>query len=191
SNGEKMVTSSGITGTGLHLAAAGARGVHVKDVGETLEAVRAVAGDETFQLFDAGIVAGWRHLFHAAVNAYNALSTGEAVSKSLDVETLLYASCQDQISKAFDLMGLNPDVHEVAALVFSEDKSVAEGTASLIVESLGVVDDSVLAVTPNKFSKLKKVFEVGDEALEAVGGNPYDALTSLVIEKGALLPLRR
>ena len=186
-----MVTFSGITGTAWHVAVAGARGVHLKDVDETLEAVRAVAGDETFQLFDAEMVAGWRHLFHAAVNACNALSTGVAVSKSLDVETLLYASCQDQISKAFDLMGLNPDVHEVAALVFSEDKSVAEGTTSLIAESLGAVDDSVLAVTPKKFSTLKKVFEVGDEALEAVGGNPYDALTSLVIEKGALLPLRR
>jgi len=88
-------------------------------------------------------------------------------------------------------MGLGPQVRNVAILVLSEDPSEAGSLAAEIAERLGVQDDGVLDVTPEKYERLKEVFDVSDEALAAVGGFPYEALTSLVVEKGALLPLRR
>ncbi|HUV54628.1 MAG TPA: KEOPS complex subunit Cgi121 [Candidatus Krumholzibacteriaceae bacterium] len=186
-----MVRTRRVTDTALHVAVTGARGVDVGDVDATLDEVRQLAGDAAFQLFDAEMVAGWRHLFHAAVNATLATQQGSAISKSLDVETILYASCQDQISKAFTLMGLSLHVKNVGILVISEDLLEAERLAAEIAEHLGSPDDEVLDVTSGKFERLKDVFEVGDEALATVGSDPYEALTSLIVEKGALLPLRR
>jgi len=186
-----MVRTGRVTDTALHVSVTGARGVEVRDVDATLDEVRQLAGNATFQLFDADTVAGWRHLFHAAVNAIYAIQNGLAVSKSVDVETILYASCQDQISKAFTLMGLSPEVKNVGVLVISRDSSEAEGLAAEITQHLGTPDDEVLDVTPEKFERLKDVFDVGDDPLAAVGGDPYEALTSLIVEKGALLPLRR
>ena len=43
----------------------------------------------------------------AAVNAARSTETGLAVSKSITVEALLYASAQDQITKALARMGVN------------------------------------------------------------------------------------
>lgn len=186
-----MVRTRRVTDTALHVAVAGARGVDVRDVDATLDEVRQLVGDAAFQLFDAEMVAGWRHLYHAAVNAALAIQRGSAISKSVDVETILYASCQDQISKAFTLMGLSPQVKNVGVLVISEDPSEAERLAAEIARHLGSPDDEVLDVTPEKFERLKGVFDVNDEALATVGGDPYEALTSLIVEKGALLPLRR
>ncbi len=186
-----MVRKRRVTDTALHVAVAGARGVEVVDVDATLEGIRRLAGDTAFQLFDAEMVAGWRHLFHAAVNAALATQHGSAVSNSVDVETLLYASCQDQISKAFTLMGLSPHVKNVGVLVISEDSAEAERLATEIAEHIGSPDDTVLDMTPEKFERLRAVFEVSDEALAAVGGDPYESLTSLIVEMGALLPLRR
>jgi tRNA threonylcarbamoyladenosine modification (KEOPS) complex Cgi121 subunit len=186
-----MVKTRRLTEAALYVAVAGARGVEVMDTDATLDMVRRLIGDSVFQLFDAEMVAGWRHLFHAAVNAVHATRRGSAVSNSVEVESMLYASCQDQISKAFTLMGLSPRVKNVAVLVLSEDPSEAESLAAEIAESLGSPDDGVMDVMPDKFKRLKDVFEVGDEALATVGGDPYEALTSLIVEKGALLPLRR
>ncbi len=186
-----MVKTYRLTEADIHVALAGARGVDVGDVDAALETVRRLSGGSAFQLFDAGMVAGWRHLFHAAVNAVHATRGGSAISNSVEVESMLYASCQDQISKAFTLMGLGPQVRNVAILVLSEDPSEAGSLAAEIAERLGVQDDGVLDVTPEKYERLKEVFDVSDEALAAVGGFPYEALTSLVVEKGALLPLRR
>lgn len=186
-----MVRTRGLFESSLHVAVAGARGVEVGDVDSTLDKVRRIAGGAAFQLFDADMVAGWRHLFHAAVNAVHATRCGTAISNSVEVEAMLYASCQDQISRAFTVMGLSPLVKNVAILVLSEDPEEAERLASEIAEHLGQPDDGVLDVTPEKYARLMDVFEVGEEALAAVGGDTYEALTSLVVEKGALLPLRR
>jgi tRNA threonylcarbamoyladenosine modification (KEOPS) complex Cgi121 subunit len=186
-----MVRTRRVTDTALHVAVTGTRGVEVGDVDATLDEVRRLAGDTAFQLFDADMVAGWRHLFFAAVNAIYAIQNCSAVSKSVDMETILYASCQDQISKAFTLMGLSQQVKNVGVLVISEDSAEAERIATEIAEHIGSPDDTVLDVTQEKFERLRAVFEVGDEALTTVGGDPYEALTSLIVEKGALLPLRR
>ena len=180
-----------ITGSDLHVAIAGARGVRVDVVDDVLRLVQEAAGGHTFQLFDAGMVAGWRHLYHAAVNAAKAVESGTAVSKGLDVETLLYATYQDQIAKAFLLMGVSRSTRAAAVVVFGRDPDAVTGTAHRAAGALGEQDDGVLQVDEAKFGRLRKVFEVSDASLEAVGGDPHKALTSLIVEKGALLTLRR
>jgi tRNA threonylcarbamoyladenosine modification (KEOPS) complex Cgi121 subunit len=186
-----LVKTHRISGTDLYVAVTGVRGVHIKNIDETLKKIQSEHPGTIFQLFDADKVAGERHIYFAAVNAVDAQSKGSAISRRLDVETLLYASCQDQISKALKLMGVTNKTRRVAVLVFGESESEAVRVAEGITDVLGELDDDVLKVTPEKYELLKKAYGVSEESIKTVGLEPNDALTSLIIEKGALMPILR
>ena len=79
----------------------------------------------------------------------------------------------------------------VALLVFAESRVEAEGALTGISSVIGVPDDSVLEVSGEKRVELKSVFGVSDAELGAVRGPAEEALTKLIVERGALLPLRR
>ncbi|MDP7207194.1 MAG: hypothetical protein QGH14_01240, partial [Candidatus Bathyarchaeota archaeon] len=69
--------------------------------------------------------------------------------------------------------------------------SLSEAAFRKAFDILGKADDSVLALDEKKFREITQVFGVLENELKAVGGERYSALTSLLVEKGALLPLRR
>ncbi len=78
----------------------------MKDPKTLVMMVSKASAPNVAQIVDAGRVAGRDHLFMAAVNAAKSTETGMAVSKSITVEALLYASAQDQITKALALLGV-------------------------------------------------------------------------------------
>ncbi len=143
------------------------------------------------QVFDADRVAGWEHLFFATVNAVKAHEAGTAISRSLAIEVLLYVSCQDQISRALEIVGVTPSTERVALLVLDDGKEAAEKAFGRAPVALGRDDASVLGLDAEKCVRIKETFGVSDSEIEAVGGSELDALTRLVVERGALLPLRR
>ncbi len=180
-----------VKGSGWALCVGGFRGVSVWNVDDLLRRVGEAVSPHVFQIFDADRVAGWEHLRFAAVNAVRAHESGAAVSRSIAVEVVLYASCQDQITRAFEMVGLSPSTERAALMVMARDLGEAVeacGRASVI---LGVEDDSVLTVDEGKFERLRGVFGVSEAELGAVGGPRLGALTMLIVERGALLPLRR
>ena len=152
------------------------------------EATSAVA-PQLAQLLDADGVAGYDHLLMAAVNAARSTETGLSVSKSITVEALLYASAQDQITKALGRMGLSSESKRIALMVFANKPKEAEAAYRRVAGVLGEEDDSVLDLDDAKWKRLKKTYGVGDAELEAAGGP--DALGRLIVERGALLSLRR
>ncbi|MCW3979733.1 MAG: KEOPS complex subunit Cgi121 [Candidatus Bathyarchaeota archaeon] len=186
-----MVHEAGIKGSGWHVAIGGFRGVSVADVDELLRRVEEAASPALFQLFDADRVVGWRHLFFAAVNAVKAFEGGAAISRSLEMEALLYASCQDQISQALEVVGISSESNKVGLLVLGRSPEEAEAAFERISGVLGGADDSVLEINEAKFEGIRSAFGVSDVELEAVEGPVEEALTWLVVERGALLPLRR
>jgi tRNA threonylcarbamoyladenosine modification (KEOPS) complex Cgi121 subunit len=186
-----MVHTAGLKGTGWYVAVGGFRDIPAADVDELLTRMRRAAPGSTFQLFDADRVAGWRHLFFAAVNAVRAFEGGSSISRSLAVEALLYASCQDQITQAFDIMGLSSKTGRAALLVLAGSPEEAKQVFERISRFLGTADDSVLLVDEDKFAEIKRVLGVSDPELEAVCGPRFEALTKLVVERGALLSIRR
>lgn len=186
-----MVHTAEIKDSDWCVSIGGFRDVHAADVDELLSRVRGAAHPSPFQLFDADRVAGWKHLYFAAVNAVNALEGGTAISRSLAMESLLYASCQDQIDRALKLIGVSRETERVALVVFAKSLVYAERTFSVVSSVLGVADDSVLKVEGVKFERIKEAFSVSDLELEAVGGPREEALTWLVVERGALLSIRR
>ena len=186
-----MVRTAGIKDSDWFVCIGGLRGVAVDNVDRLLNRVGEAVSPCLLQLFDADLVAEWEHLYFAAVNAVKAFQSGTAVSKSLTIETLLYASCQDQIAEAFSILGISPDTERVALLVMANSPEEAERAFHRASRLLGVEDDSVLEIDDMKLERLVRAYAVSDLALEALGGPRREALVRLLIERGALLPARR
>ena len=185
-----MVYTNLIDGSEWIVSIAGVKDVQVNDVDELLEKLRRVSSPHSFQLFDAEKVAGWKHLYYAAINAVKAVQTGSAISKSLDVEILLYAACLDQISKAFRTLGISRKSSDIAVLCM-EKSPITMKNIHYLIEILGEPDDTVLEVNQTKYELLMEDFEISNQAIETVGGDKYATLSKLIIEKGALLSLHR
>jgi tRNA threonylcarbamoyladenosine modification (KEOPS) complex Cgi121 subunit len=186
-----MVRISTIKGSDMAVSIGGFRGVTVNDIDELLSSLSRATVPAVFQIFDATRIAGWRHLYMAAVNAVGAFESGSPISRGLGIEVLLYASCQDQISRALEVVGVGPDTEEMALVVLRDGPGETEAAFERAVDILGEADDSVLEMDETKLLEITKVFGISENELEAVGGNRDNALTSLLVEKGALLPLRR
>jgi len=180
---------SGIKGSPLFVAIGGFRVGGVVDPRGLVRAVSEASAPHAAQIVDAGRVAGRDHLFMAAVNAARSTETGMAVSKSITVEAVLYASAQDQITKALALLGVTAKSTTVALVVFAPSRGEAEKAYGEAARLLGEEDDGVLEIDEVKTASLRKTYGIGDEELEAAGGP--GALGRLVVERGALLSLRR
>jgi len=176
---------------GKHLAVAGFRNVRIKDVKGFLEAVRRAGKGVCVQFFDARLIAGWEHLFFAALDALKAFENRVNVSNSLAIETLLFASAERQIKRAVELLGVKPETSAVAVLVMAETpQEVTEILKTVSGLVPGEQDDSVLELTNEKIEAIKVFFKISDLELKAKleeEGLEKRALTDLVIEHMALL----
>jgi tRNA threonylcarbamoyladenosine modification (KEOPS) complex Cgi121 subunit len=146
-----------------------------------------------FQLFDARLVATWEHLHFAAINALVAFRNRRNISKSVAVETLLYASAQNQIQKATRLLGVRPGSSDIAVLIVGERSEPIQSLLSTISENFGRKrDDRVLELSKEKSESIRRFFGVSENQLRAVKrGRSLDrALVDLVIERVALVAVR-
>lgn len=184
-----MPYSYKITGSNLYVTITAATNTEIADINQTLSQLDQQLGEKTYQLFDADKIADQHHLYYAAANAYYAMENGGNISNKLDVETLLYASTQNQISKAIKLIGVSEKTKRIAVVVVSEQEN--DAVAIKIAEYLSDIDDKVLEIDQAKFEALKKLYEITDTAIETVGCDRYKALTSLITEKSTLISLRR
>ena len=142
------------------------------------------------QFFDAGLIASQEHLYFAVFNALQAFQNKTNISKSLAVETMLYASAQRQIHKAIQLCGIKPETASMAVVIVGEDKTEIKALLEAIAVCVGAEPDmTVLEMTEVKIEKIKEAFQVKDDEIKAVmkDGNCDAALVSLVIERVALL----
>ena len=73
------------------------------------------------QFFDADLIATEQHLYFAVLNALEAFKNNSNLSKSLAMETMLYASAQRQIQKAISKSGIKPESTNIAAVIISQD----------------------------------------------------------------------
>jgi KEOPS complex subunit Cgi121 len=178
-----------LTGSEIVISITGVKGVKIRDINETLSQLDEKTCGTRYQLFDADYISGPNHIYYAASNAQYALTKGLNISNNLSIETLLYATCESQINKAIKILGLSKWTYNVAVAVFSETQD--DPLTIEIAESLGEIDDSVLDINLEKFGKLKDIFDISENAIKSVGKEPYEALTSLIIEKGSLIALGR
>jgi KEOPS complex subunit Cgi121 len=171
----------------------GFRNVKVEDAKDFLNSLSVdVVNDYEVQLYNADLVATWQHLYFAALNALMAFSTNRNISKTLAVETVLYASAQRQIKKAMDLIGIKPDSANVAIMIMSENKESTKAGLSAVSKQIGAdLDETVLDLSETKNRNIQNVFDISEGELNASG--PYkleQRLVNLILERIALLSTR-
>lgn len=185
-----------IEGFAKHIAVLGFRGVRLDNVDAFIDKTRKRLDDVSIQLFDAKLIAGWQHLYFATLNALKSFRNKTNISKSLAVECLLYASAQNQIKVALNLIGINKETSDIAVLVVADDEDAARNALSKVTRLIPTKrDDTVIDLSPEKTHFIKKLFGISDVELETKStGTQTDnekALFELVIEHVALLVTQR
>ena len=176
---------------GKYCEITGFRGVKIKDPKAFLEAMgREELADVVVQFFDADLVATWEHLYFALLDALTAFENGDNISRSLAMETVLYASAKRQIRRATESIGIKAGLSNVAVLLVGEKVESVKSAASRISAKInGELDESVLELSKQKLEKIKSVFKISEVEIESVleRGNVESAVVDLVIERAALL----
>jgi len=178
-----------------YVAVAGFRNVKVRDINGFFDIIRKKLEYANVQFFDAKLIAGWKHLYFAALNALNAFKNKTNISNSVAVETLLYASARRQINKAVELLGIKPESSRVAVLVIAETRQKTGSILETVSELMsGERDDSIIELTSEKVNGIKRLFGISDLELEAKlekKSFEKESLIDLVIEHVALLATQR
>jgi tRNA threonylcarbamoyladenosine modification (KEOPS) complex Cgi121 subunit len=178
-----------------YLVIAGFKNVQINNADAFFKDIREKTHNACVQFFDAILIAGPEHLRFAALNALNALKNKLNISSSLTMETLLYASAQNQINNAINQLGIKPGSRQVAVLIMAESKDKASRILDTVSKLLpGKRDDSVIELSSTKVDGLKKLFRISSLELEAKTerkGTEKEAVLDLVIEHMALLATER
>jgi KEOPS complex subunit Cgi121 len=180
---------------GKCLEITGFRKVKMKSTKEFLELIKKQKppNAET-QFFDAKLVASWEHLYFAVLDALTAFRNKENISKSLMMETMLYASAQRQIRKAVELLGIKPGTSDIALLIVGQNSDTVKSASEAISSRLNLqYDDTVLELSEEKRKAVQKAFGISDLELKTVmkKDDLKKALIRLVIERMALLVTQR
>ena len=172
-----------------NIAIIGFNNVKIQDINAFLEQFR--NKEAPIQFFDTKKVAGPQHLYFAALNTLNAFEKKVNISNNLAVESLLYASAQRQIKKAVNMLGINQDTSQVAALIIAKNPQEKEHYTRLVTEAVpGDRNEAVLDLTCKKIETIRAMFEISDLEFETKlqkQGLEKQALIDLVIERMTLL----
>ena len=145
------------------------------------------------QFFNANIVATWRHLYFAVLDALMAFKTKRNISRNLAVEVMLYASAQRQIKKAIDIIGVKNGCSDIAVVVIGGSRGAVESVVTSISGHFHrEPDDPVLDLSPSKTQAIRQVFRITEAELNVVAkqNDMERALVDLVVERMALLSTR-
>jgi tRNA threonylcarbamoyladenosine modification (KEOPS) complex Cgi121 subunit len=180
---------------GKYAIITGFKSIRIRNKEEFLRKIRKEKQSHVeVQFFDAKSVATWQHLYFALLNALTAFKSSENISKSLAMETMIYASTQRQIRKAMELIGINNDTSEIALLIVGDDAETLKSVLAIISENLDIKnDDAILELSEEKQRIVREKFGISDLELKIITkkGDLKEALTNLVIERMALLATQR
>jgi KEOPS complex subunit Cgi121 len=169
---------------------AGYRGIKFEVAEAYLKTHRKQKNVVEVQFFDADLVATPQHLYFAALNALQAFKGKTNISKTIAMETMLFASAQRQIQKAISRSGIKLDTCNLAVLIIGEQQQAVESALVAVSDCTGrAPDNSVLEMNSAKMKKIKKIFHISEDevALVRKGDARAVAVANLVIERVALL----
>jgi len=176
---------------GIYAEISGFKNVKISQAKEFLDKVsEEKPAGVAVQFFDARCVATWQHLFFAALNALTAFKNKENISKSLAMETMLYAAAERQVTRAVELVGIGPASFDVAVLIIGKEPREMESALSIVSKNIGGQrDEKVLEVSKNKVATIRRTFSISEAELKTVmeKNDDYKAMTDLVVERMALL----
>jgi len=178
---------------GKYLIVEGFKNVKVCNVDKFLNLIRDKGENCHVQVLDASLVAGFEHIYFAVLNALKSFESGMNISKNLPVEILLFASGQDQIKRAIEILGVKPTSNKVILVIVANNRYEALSALNNILGVLGGErDQSLIELTDEKIPNIMKRFNISEAELEAcMRGSFREALKSIMIERAALLVVQR
>lgn len=176
-----------------YLLVEGFRNVKVDNVNEIFNIVKDNSGRCHVQILDADFVAGFEHIYFAALNALKSFRLGLNISRNIAIEILLFASGQDQIKRAIEVLGIKPSTRNAVLVIVAEDRREAVLAFNAISKSLGwTADQSVIELTDEKMESIISAFGISSLEIEAsMRGSLRDAVKNVLIERAALLVAQR
>jgi tRNA threonylcarbamoyladenosine modification (KEOPS) complex Cgi121 subunit len=166
----------------------------ISDPEQTLKHLRSINDRVEVQLVKADLIAGPEHLQFAARNALHSFRGARRRSKSLAVELLLYISCQRQIAKAIELLGVDSKDSRVALVALSDSKDAIlelDRQANLAIGDER--DENLIEIrSKQKMDVLQRSYRVTSREMEAarfLGEADSSVLKRLIVERSALLDI--
>ena len=179
---------------GKYVTITGFRNAKIADLQEFLKNTRKKESNVEIQFFDAKYIATWQHLYFAVLNAFTAFRNNRCISKSLAMETMLYASTQRQIRKAMEILGIKSETSQIAVLIIGENSETVKSALSMIsATARAQCNDKVLELSEEKRRIIQETFGISDSELKTVmkKDDLEEALTSLIVERMALTAIQR
>ena len=149
---------------------------------------------EAVQFLNASLIAGKYHLLSAAQNALNARVGDYAISRSLDVEIIVYASAQRQIGRALDELGVHSDMETVAVVVIGKDMHAIHMCIEHLIQQVGAERTSIFASNDRKLHHIMEHFGVKEIEIRALTNSKkiqdlFDALTRCIVSRISIVAL--
>jgi len=170
---------------------AGFRGINIQNAEDFMKsASREKQLSIWVQFFNADLIATGEHLYFAALNALLAFRNSCNISKTVAMETMIYASAQRQIRKAIAMLGVKQDSSNVAVIIIGDKTDAVQKAFSAIKECIAAgADETVLELTQEKTVKICKAYGITEKELASVRteSNNDRGIVGLVIERMALM----
>ncbi len=113
-----------------------------------------------FQFLNSMMIVDEMHLLSGAQNAVNALKGDYMISRTLDVELVVYVSAQRQIGRALDIMGVTDELSSVGVVCIDEDEKKVRECLMGIAEKVGEEISPMFSPTSEKISSLMQNFGI-------------------------------
>jgi tRNA threonylcarbamoyladenosine modification (KEOPS) complex Cgi121 subunit len=160
-----------------------------------LDLARTLAPDvSACQFLDSTLIAGTGHLLSAAQNALNAQLGGYSIARSLDVEIILYASCQHQIGIALETFGVKDDLESVALVVVGNTEDIVRDRIASAISDIGHEISPPFAASGPRIDTIMTHFNIGKEEIDSIAiskevTHRYDALARCVSSRVSMVAL--
>jgi KEOPS complex subunit Cgi121 len=159
----------------------------IADKSGFLEALAGIArsGNAHIICFDADKLAGRRHAGAAVAHAVRSFAAGTQISRTLEMEALLYAAGSRQCSVAA-LFGISKGENRLWVCCYPPSAATWKALASHLHFEDGVAWD---LVDQERQERLMRLFDITPEELGTGAGS--DRIADLVLERVALLDVLR
>ena len=136
----------------------------IESISKTLEQVENIRNRccdvGIIQLMNADAIAGKEHLKQGVIHAINAFKRGENLAKDLGIEILIRTSAQRQISKAFDILGLEEGKMNIAVVLIDCPDYFVDELSDIFTRN-----DAVLEADE---SILKNLYDIPENELKTI-----------------------
>ena len=147
-----------------------------------------------FQFFNSQMIVDEMHLLSSAQNAVHAMKGEYMISRSLDVELVIYSSTQHQIGLALDTMGVKDQLAFVAIVCIDKDEEKVRTCLADVSERVGKEVSPMFDPTSEKISSLMETFGITDLEMKQFTGasdlaSRSQALSKCVVSRVSMVSL--